>query len=87
MTRARHDQFVWRKADQIVTAMQIRGLALHLQDRWYGAHWWLNDGTHLDSEIAEAVVKDARIVAVGDSLLPDHARGQTWRYAPVWSGR
>ena len=40
----------------------------------------------VDVEIAETVVKDPRVVAVGDGLFPDHAPGQTWRFTP-WGDR
>jgi hypothetical protein len=85
--RPRHDLFVSRAADRVVAEMQIKGLALHLQYYWYGSRWWLSNGEHIDTEIAERVVADRRIVGVGDGLFPDRVRGQTWRYAPVWEGR
>jgi hypothetical protein len=78
--RRRHENFVWRQADKIVCRMEVKGFTLHLHYRWYGAHWFLSDGRHIETEIAEAVAKDPRVVAVGDSLFDD-AAGQTWRYA------
>ena len=45
--RTRHDFWIWRQADKVVCRMEVRGLALHLQYRWYGSHWFLSDGTHV----------------------------------------
>jgi hypothetical protein len=79
--RPRHYRFVQGKVDRLITTkMEIRGQALHLQHRWYGACWFFADGTRVDSEIADAVLQDKRVEAVGDSLLPDLTPGQTWRF-------
>lgn len=80
--RPRHDQFIWKQADNIVSQMETKGLALHMDHRWYGTNWFLSNGQRVDPEIAEAVTKDPRIVPVGDSLFPNLARSQTWRFAP-----
>jgi hypothetical protein len=60
--------------------MEVKGLVLHLQHRWYGPHWFLSDGTHLDREVAETIIKDRRVASVGDALFAD-TPGQTWRFA------
>ena len=45
--RTWHDFWIWRHADKVVCRMEVRGLALHLQYRWYGSHWFLSDRTHV----------------------------------------
>jgi hypothetical protein len=77
--RPRHDKWLWRQAERFVCKMEVHGLYLHLQYRWYGPHWFLSDGTHIEPEIAEAVSKDRRVEAVGGRLFAG-MQGQTWRW-------
>jgi hypothetical protein len=51
-----------------------------MQHRWFGAHWFLSNGENVDTEIAELVIKDPRVAAVGDGVFEGEP-GQTWRYA------
>jgi hypothetical protein len=81
--RLRHDKWVLRQADRVITKMEIKGLALHMQHFWYGPCWFFSNGERLDAEIAEAVIEDPRIVGIGDSLFPGRIRGQTWRFTPL----
>jgi hypothetical protein len=78
--RTRHENFVWKNADQIICRMEVSGYALHMQHRWHGAHWFLSNNEKVDAEIAELIIKDPRVAAVGDSLFEGEP-GQTWRYA------
>jgi hypothetical protein len=69
-----------QKAEWIIRQMETRGLALHMQHRWFGAHWFLSNGENVDTEVAALTIKDSRIVDV-DSALFAGEPGQTWRYA------
>ena len=55
------------------------GAALHLAYQDGRAIWRLSPGPPVTSEIAGVITHDPNVVALGDSLFPDHP-GQTWRY-------
>ena len=55
------------------------GAALHLAYQDGRAIWRLSPGRPVTSEIASVITHSPNVVALGDSLFPDHP-GQTWRY-------
>jgi hypothetical protein len=64
---------------RVLTTMQQRGEALHFELAWFGAVWWLSGGGHISDEVAQIVIRDARVVGVGDVLFND-VPAQTWRW-------
>jgi hypothetical protein len=53
------------------------GNALHYSS---GGRWTLSDGSTVHPDVAAMLVKDARVVDVGDSLFPGLTPSQTYRY-------
>jgi hypothetical protein len=63
---------------QVLSAME-HGAALHLHFQNGRAIWRLSTGAFITTEIADAMIQNARVVGVGDSLFPDYP-SQTWRF-------
>ena len=66
------------EAARVLTTMQQRGEALHFELAWFGAVWWLSGGGRIPDEVAQIVIRDARVASVGDVLFND-VPARTWR--------
>jgi hypothetical protein len=66
------------KVTSVLAAMR-RGEALHMEFAWYGRVWCLSGGRRIDNEVAQVVIKNARVADVGDALF-SNAPAQTWRW-------
>jgi hypothetical protein len=68
-----------REAASVLSAMQ-RGQKLGVWFDRQGAHWKLSEGRRVPDDVARLVVKDERVISVGDALFADMTP-QTFRYA------
>ena len=69
-----------RRAVGVLRALATmkNGAALHLHFERGRPIWKLN-GIFITAEVVAAVTASPHVVALGDSLFPDHP-GQSWRY-------
>ena len=75
-----HERQARRRANitRVLNALKA-GAALHLAYQDGRAIWRLSPGPPVPSEVAGVITHSPNVVALGDSLFPDHP-GQTWRY-------
>ena len=75
-----HERLARQRASitRVLNALKA-GAALHLAYQDGRAIWRLSPGPPVTSEIASVITHSPNVVALGDSLFPDHP-GQTWRY-------
>ena len=67
---------------KVIDAMRD-GAALHFDQSAACPHWWLSDGTTVETPVAQIIIGRCDVVAVGDVLFDDFT-SQTWRYAGTW---
>jgi hypothetical protein len=71
-----------RTPESVINAMRKKGRTLHLQYRWHGEDWRLDDGSSVHSEVARIVTKSRNVASVGDALFAG-APAQTWRFVEM----
>jgi hypothetical protein len=55
-----------------------RGAFVHLTFTKRGRRWGLSNGTHVPRDVALAVIRDARVIAVDDGLFYPEPRRWRW---------
>jgi hypothetical protein len=75
-----HERLARQRAGvaRVLNALKA-GASLHLAYQDGRATWRLSPGPPVTPEIAGVITHSPNVVALGDSLFPNHP-GQTWRY-------
>ena len=68
-------------ARDVLRAMQW-GQCLIVEQRLQQIRWYLGNGDTVPRDIVELVLTDPHVIAAGDTLFPDLAPPQTYRWRP-----